>query len=64
MVLAGQTETYCTVLVSYDKEFNANQIKDALESGSEKEKREAMKKCVYMMLNGENMSQLFMTIVR
>lgn len=64
MVLAGQTETYCTVLVSYDKSFNGNQIKEALESGKEKEKREAMKKCVYMMLNGENMSQLFMTIVR
>ena len=64
MVLAGQTETYCTVLVSYDKAFNANQIKEALEGGGAKEKREAMKKCVYLMLNGENMSQLFMTIVR
>jgi len=64
MSLAGQTETYCTVLVSYDKAANANQVKEALESGKEKEKREAMKKCVYMMLNGENMDSLFMTIVR
>lgn len=64
MTLSGQTETYCTVLVSYDKPANANQIKEALEGGNEKEKREAMKKCVYMMLNGENMSTLFMTIVR
>eukprot|EP00216_Chloropicon_sp_CCMP2111_P006079 CAMPEP_0198237456 /NCGR_PEP_ID=MMETSP1446-20131203/3304_1 /TAXON_ID=1461542 ORGANISM="Unidentified sp, Strain CCMP2111" /NCGR_SAMPLE_ID=MMETSP1446 /ASSEMBLY_ACC=CAM_ASM_001112 /LENGTH=971 /DNA_ID=CAMNT_0043919623 /DNA_START=94 /DNA_END=3009 /DNA_ORIENTATION=+ len=62
--MLGQAETYCTVLVSYEKNFNTNQIKDALEKGSEKEKREAMKKCVYLMLNGENMSQLFMTIVR
>ncbi|QDZ25483.1 subunit beta of coatomer [Chloropicon primus] len=64
MVLAGQTETYCTVLVSYDKQVNGNQIQEALEGGSSKDKREAMKKCVYMMLNGEDMSQLFMTIVR
>ena len=65
MVLASSNETYCTVLVSYgDKSFNGNQIKEALEGGKEKDKREAMKKCVYMMLNGEDMSQLFMTIVR
>lgn len=62
--MLGQTESHCTVLVNYEKPFNNNQIKESLEGGDEKAKREAMKKCVYLMLNGENMSQLFMTIVR
>ena len=60
----GQTENFCTVLVNYENQSSPNEIKNKLEGGSEREKREAMKQCVYMMLNGENMSQLFMTIVR
>ena len=52
MVLASSNETYCTVLVSYgDKSFNGNQIKEALEGGKEKDKREAMKKCVYICIS-------------
>ncbi len=45
--MLGQTESHCTVLVNYEKPFNNNQIKESLEGGDEKAKREAMKKCVY-----------------
>lgn len=57
-------ERGCTMLVHYDKSVSSTEIKDALESGSAHEKAEAMKKAIAILLSGEQMPQIFITIVR
>ena len=57
-------ERGCTMLVHYDKSVSSTEIKEALESGSAHEKAEAMKKAIAILLSGEQMPQIFITIVR
>lgn len=59
-------EKPCTLLIHYDKGEppQVNEIKKQLENGSVNDKIEAMKNVILLMLNGENLSNLLMTIIR
>ncbi|KAG6547730.1 hypothetical protein Mapa_010543 [Marchantia paleacea] len=59
-------EKTCTLLVHFDKGTPAlaNEIKEWLEGSDTNKKVEAMKKAVMLLLNGETLPQLFITIVR
>lgn len=52
------------MIVHYDKPSSQNEIKEALEGNDDGAKIVAMKKAVTMLLNGEPLPQLFITIVR
>ncbi|KAL1210436.1 Coatomer subunit beta-1 [Cardamine amara subsp. amara] len=56
----------CTLLVHYDKGTPAvaNEIKEALEGNDVEAKVDAMKKAVMLLLNGETIPHLFITIIR
>ncbi|MBA0747790.1 hypothetical protein Gogos_004676 [Gossypium gossypioides] len=59
-------EKSCTLLIHFDKGTPAiaNEIKEALEGNDVPGKIDAMKKAVMLLLNGETLPQLFITIVR
>ncbi|KAL9228448.1 hypothetical protein vseg_004031 [Gypsophila vaccaria] len=59
-------EKTCTLLVHFDKGTPAlaNEIKEALEGNDVAAKVEAMKKAIMLLLNGETIPQLFITIIR
>ncbi|KAG5244510.1 coatmer beta family protein [Salix suchowensis] len=59
-------EKSCTFLVHFDKGSPAiaTEIKDALEGSDVSAKIDAMKKAISLLLNGETLPQLFITIVR
>ncbi|KAJ8421241.1 hypothetical protein Cgig2_028191 [Carnegiea gigantea] len=59
-------EKTCTLLVHFDKGTPAlaNEIKEALEGNDVPAKVDAMKKAIMLLLNGETIPQLFITIVR
>ncbi|XP_048227664.1 coatomer subunit beta-1 [Ricinus communis] len=59
-------EKSCTLLVHFDKGTPAiaNEIKEALEGNDVPAKIDAMKKAISLLLNGETLPQLFITIVR
>ncbi|KAJ7568643.1 hypothetical protein O6H91_01G041900 [Diphasiastrum complanatum] len=59
-------EKSCSLLVHFDKGTPAlaNEIKEALEGNDTARKVDAMKKAVMLLLNGETLPQLFITIVR
>lgn len=62
--MANAVEKSCTMLVYNDKQVSVNEIKEALEGSDVEAKVEAMQKAVTMLLNGEQLPQLFITIVR
>jgi coatomer subunit beta len=59
-------EKSCTLLVHFDKSTPAlaNEIKEALEGNDVAAKSEALKKAIMLLLNGETIPQLFITIIR
>ncbi|KAB1996166.1 hypothetical protein ES319_D13G212900v1 [Gossypium barbadense] len=59
-------EKSCTLLIHFDKGTPAiaNEIKEALEGNDVSAKVDAMKKAIMLLLNGETLPQLFITIVR
>ncbi len=57
-------EKSCSMLVFTDKQGTATEIRDALEGNDAAAKQAAMKKAVSMLLAGEQLPQLFITIVR
>ncbi|PSS01033.1 Coatomer subunit beta-1 like [Actinidia chinensis var. chinensis] len=59
-------EKSCSLLVHFDKGTPAiaNEIKEALEGNDVSAKVDAMKKAIMLLLNGETLPQLFITIVR
>ncbi|KAK9726802.1 hypothetical protein RND81_05G238100 [Saponaria officinalis] len=59
-------EKTCTLLVHFDKGTPAlaNEIKEALEGNDVPAKAEALKKAIMLLLNGETIPQLFITIIR
>ncbi|MBA0745043.1 hypothetical protein Gogos_007634, partial [Gossypium gossypioides] len=59
-------EKSCTLLIHFDKGTPAiaNEIKEALEGNDVPAKIDAMKKAIMLLLNGETLPQLFITIVR
>lgn len=62
--MATSVEKSCTMLISVDKQWSQAEIKEALEGNDAEAKVLAMKKAVMMLLNGEQLPQLFITIVR
>lgn len=62
--MASINEKSCSLLVYNDKPSSYNEIKDALEGNDPEAKVLAMKRAVMAILNGEQMPQLFITIVR
>ena len=62
--MAIAVERSCTMLVHFDKPSSASEIKEALEGNDSAAKVQAMQKAITMLLNGENLPALFITIVR
>ena len=52
------------MLVHFDKPSSGNEIKEALEGNDGPAKVEALQKAIMMLLNGEQLPALFITIVR
>ncbi|URE20520.1 hypothetical protein MUK42_11785 [Musa troglodytarum] len=59
-------EKSCSLLIHFDKgsPAMANEIKEALEGNDVGAKIDALKKAIMLLLNGETLPQLFITIVR
>jgi coatomer subunit beta len=59
-------EKTCTVLIHYDKGEppQVNELRKQLETGSIEVKAEALKSAILLMLNGESLNNLLMTIIR
>ena len=59
-------EKPCTILIHYDKGEppQVNEIRKQLEKGTTQDKIEALKNVILLMLNGENLSNLLMTVIR
>jgi coatomer subunit beta len=59
-------EKPCTLLIHYDKGEppQINELKKQLETGTTEEKIETLKNVILLMLNGEVLPQLLMTIIR
>ncbi|XP_030971844.1 coatomer subunit beta-2-like [Quercus lobata] len=59
-------EKSCSLLVHFDKATPAlaNEIKESLEGNDVESKIEALKKAIMLLLNGETIPQLFITIIR
>lgn len=62
--MALSVERSCTMLVNNDKPGGGSQIKEALEGKDSAAVATAMKQAVMMILNGEQIPGLFITIVR
>jgi coatomer subunit beta len=62
--MSSISERYCSLLVHNDKPASFAEIKEALEGNDPEAKVTAMKKAVMAILNGEQLPQLFITIVR
>jgi len=58
-------EKFCSFLVTSDKvQASQNEIRTALEASDDEAKVQAMQKAIAALLNGEQLPQLFITIVR
>ncbi|OIV89950.1 hypothetical protein TanjilG_24449 [Lupinus angustifolius] len=59
-------EKSCTLIIHFDKSTPslANEIKESLEGNDVASKIEALKKAIMLLLNGETIPQLFITIIR
>ncbi|XP_010451794.1 PREDICTED: coatomer subunit beta-1 [Camelina sativa] len=59
-------EKSCTLLIHHDKASPAvaNEIKEALEGNDIEAKIDALKNAIMLLLNGETLPQLFITIIR
>lgn len=62
--MANAVERSCTMLVYNDKQASASEIREALEGNDPLAKQAAMKKAVSLLLAGEQLPALFITIVR
>lgn len=62
--MAMSVERSCTFLVHFDKAASQSEIKEALEGSDSAAKVQAMQKAIMMLLNGETLPALFITIVR
>ena len=62
--MAQSVERSCTMLVYQKDPGSASEIKEALEGNNDVAKRQALQKAIGMLLNGEQLPTLFITIVR
>ncbi|KAF5842052.1 coatomer beta subunit appendage platform-domain-containing protein [Dunaliella salina] len=60
----SSVERSCTILVAAERLASPTEIKEALEGNDAEAKVEGMKKAIMLLLSGEQMPQLFITIVR
>ncbi len=60
------TEKPCSILIHFEKGEppQVNEIRKQLEKGTTVEKVEAMKNVILLMLNGETLPNLLMTVIR
>ncbi len=60
------TDKPCTILIHYEKGEppNVNELRTQLESGSIEDKIIAMKRTILLLLNGEKLPQLLMSVIR
>lgn len=59
-------EKPCTLLIHHEKGEppNVGQLKEALETGSDQDKVSALKKTILLLLSGENLPGILMTVIR
>ena len=59
-------ERHCTVLMNYDKSTppNEDEIREELESNDNEKKISGLKTLISLLLNGEVMPKLLMTVIR
>ena len=62
--MANLVERSCSMLVHFDKPVSAKEIKDAFEGHDPAAKILAMQRAIMMLLNGEAIPALFMTILQ
>ena len=62
--MAQSVERSCTMLVHFDKPASASEIKESLEGNDPVAKVQAMQRAIMMLLNGEQIPALFITIIR
>ena len=62
--MANLVERSCSMLVHFDKPASAKEIKEGLESSDPLSKVQAMQKAIMMLLNGEALPALFITILQ
>ncbi|KAL6053952.1 Coatomer subunit beta [Balamuthia mandrillaris] len=60
------SDSSCTLLINYESSepINVSALRNRLENGNTEEKIAAMKHMILLMLNGEAMSHLLMTVIR
>jgi coatomer subunit beta len=65
-VATASVDKTCSILVQFEKgePANVSQLRTQLETGTEQEKLDGMKRLIGLIQAGENMSQLLMTVVR
>eukprot|EP01116_Phalansterium_solitarium_P017107 TRINITY_DN4132_c0_g1_i2.p1 TRINITY_DN4132_c0_g1~~TRINITY_DN4132_c0_g1_i2.p1 ORF type:complete len:946 (+),score=352.53 TRINITY_DN4132_c0_g1_i2:57-2894(+) len=63
---ATGTERPCSLLIHYEQSEPPNivELRKTLETGNEEQKIDALKTAILLMLNGENVTSLLMTIIR
>jgi len=62
--MTSLVERGCTMLVHFDRAASATEIKESLEGGDDEEKVSALKKAISLLLGGENLPGIFISIVR
>lgn len=62
--MANTVERSCTMLIHFDKGASSADIKASLEGSDVYNKIKALQKAIVMLLNGESLPSLFITIVR
>ena len=62
--MANTVERSCTMLIHFDKGATSADIKASLEGSDVYNKIRALQKAIMMLLNGESLPALFITIVR
>lgn len=55
-------ERGCSMLVHFDRAASATEIKEALETGDNYEKAEALRKAISLLMNGETLPAIFITM--
>jgi coatomer subunit beta len=62
--MAASIERSCSMIVHLDKPGTAGEIKTALEGNDDERKIQALKKAIAMMLSGEQIPGLFISMIR
>lgn len=55
-------ERGCSMLVHFDRAASATEIKEALETGDNVQKADALRKAISLLMNGETLPAIFITM--